>query len=147
MNFEDMINTIQLGDCYELIKSIPDKSIDLIIIDPPYEYTTGGCGKNQTGEYKELFDRKNKNREDLKKFTDNGLKNQNLKVETNKNEILKKYLDKGFDYKKASVWADKEISRLGINHISSGFNYDLLDELDKKMKHIYIYIYGVVNGK
>ena len=29
MKFEDMINTIQLGDCYELIKSIPDKSIDL----------------------------------------------------------------------------------------------------------------------
>ena len=27
--FEDMINTIQLGDCYELIKNIPDNSIDL----------------------------------------------------------------------------------------------------------------------
>lgn len=40
-----MINTIQLGDCYEMIKKIPDKSIDLIIIDPPYEFSTlGGQG-------------------------------------------------------------------------------------------------------
>ena len=141
MKFEDMINTIQLGNCYELIKNIPDKSIDLIIIDPPYEYTTGGCGKNQTGEYKALFDRKNKNRTDLKRFTDNGLKNINEKFETNRNEIIKKYLDKGFNYKKANVWADKEISRLDIKHISSGFDFDLLDELDRVMRHIYIYIW------
>ena len=33
MKFEEMINTIQLGDCYKLIKEIPDKSIDLVIID------------------------------------------------------------------------------------------------------------------
>lgn len=122
MKFENMINTIQLGDCYELIKDIPDKSIDLIIIDPPYEYTTGGqnnwvCDRPYHDEY--------------------------MKVATNKNEIIKKYLDKGFSHKKASVWADKEISRLDIKHISSGFNYDLLDELDNKMKHIYIYIYMV----
>ena len=36
MKFEEMINTIQLGDCYELIKQIPDKSIDLVYIDIPY---------------------------------------------------------------------------------------------------------------
>lgn len=42
MKFEDMINTIQLGDCYELIKNIPDKSIDLVYIDVPYEYESGG---------------------------------------------------------------------------------------------------------
>ena len=44
MNFENMINTIQLGDCYELIKNIPDKSIDLVYIDIPYEYESGGHG-------------------------------------------------------------------------------------------------------
>lgn len=42
MKFEDMINTIQLGNCYELIKNIPDKSVDLIITDPPYEWQKGG---------------------------------------------------------------------------------------------------------
>ena len=41
MKFEDMINTIQLGDCYELIKQIPDKSIDLVYIDIPYLYSSG----------------------------------------------------------------------------------------------------------
>ncbi len=30
-------NQIYLGDSYELIKEIDDKSIDLIIIDPPYQ--------------------------------------------------------------------------------------------------------------
>lgn len=32
------IDKIICGDAYELIKSIPDKSIDCIITDPPYEY-------------------------------------------------------------------------------------------------------------
>lgn len=27
---------IECGDCLELIKDIPDKSIDLIVTDPPY---------------------------------------------------------------------------------------------------------------
>ena len=42
--FDKMINNIILGDSYELIKNIPDSSIDLIIIDPPYliENTNGG---------------------------------------------------------------------------------------------------------
>lgn len=34
--FQDMLNTITLGNSYELIKDIPDKSIDLVVIDPPY---------------------------------------------------------------------------------------------------------------
>ena len=27
---------IYLGDAYELIKEVPDKSVDLIVTDPPY---------------------------------------------------------------------------------------------------------------
>ncbi len=39
------INNIYNEDCYEAIKNIPDKSIDLIYIDIPYEitYSGGGC--------------------------------------------------------------------------------------------------------
>lgn len=33
---EENMNSIVLGDSYELIKKIPDNSIDLIITDPPY---------------------------------------------------------------------------------------------------------------
>lgn len=33
------------GDCYEVLQTIPDKSVDLVVIDPPYKFTTGGgCG-------------------------------------------------------------------------------------------------------
>ena len=31
------MNEIILGDAYKLIKDIPDKSVDLIVTDPPYE--------------------------------------------------------------------------------------------------------------
>ena len=33
---------LQQGDCLELIKDIPDGSIDAVITDPPYEHVTGG---------------------------------------------------------------------------------------------------------
>ena len=53
MKFEDMINTIQIGDCYELIKNIPDKSIDCIYVDIPYDMTFSGGGtlKHKLGKY------------------------------------------------------------------------------------------------
>lgn len=35
---------IKQGDCLDLIKEIPDKSIDLIITDPPYEIYANGSG-------------------------------------------------------------------------------------------------------
>ena len=36
--------SIKQGDCLELMKEIPDKSIDLIVTDPPYDVTTDGGG-------------------------------------------------------------------------------------------------------
>ena len=35
---------IECGDCLELMKEIPDKSIDLIVTDPPYVIDTKGGG-------------------------------------------------------------------------------------------------------
>lgn len=68
MKFEDMLNTITLGDSYKLIKDIPDKSIDLVIIDPPYNFHCGTI--NKTGIFKnrecapgkEIVNKKNKQR-------------------------------------------------------------------------------------
>ena len=37
MKFEDMINTIQLGDCIDVMKNIPEESIDMIVTSPPYD--------------------------------------------------------------------------------------------------------------
>ena len=39
-----MNTQIFCGDCLELIKDIPDNSIDLVVIDPPYEIPNGGGG-------------------------------------------------------------------------------------------------------
>lgn len=38
------VDTIYNLDCYQAIKDIPDKSVDLVIIDPPYEMETRGGG-------------------------------------------------------------------------------------------------------
>ena len=50
-------NVIYNEDCYEGIKKIPDKSVDLIYTDPPYEFGSGGCcGLAKDRKYtKEIF--------------------------------------------------------------------------------------------
>ena len=65
MKFEDMINTIQLGDCYELIKNIPDKSIDCIYVDVPYYYESGGYGNSDIAKQ-------------IAKYTKDDLKEKNI---------------------------------------------------------------------
>lgn len=42
MKFEEMINNIINCDCYEMIKNIPDNSIDCVYIDIPYLFADGG---------------------------------------------------------------------------------------------------------
>jgi site-specific DNA-methyltransferase (adenine-specific) len=39
MTYEETMNSIKCGDCLELMKEIPDKSIDLILCDLPYGQT------------------------------------------------------------------------------------------------------------
>lgn len=65
-------NYIKLGDCYKLLKEIPNNSIDLIVTDPPYEFQQSGGGgtfgsKNRTyhKEYISLYHEEDKNN-DLK---------------------------------------------------------------------------------
>ena len=40
------INNIYCGDSYKAIKELPDKCIDLIVTDPPYELETEGSKEN-----------------------------------------------------------------------------------------------------
>lgn len=35
----DINNTIQLGDCYDVMRAIPDSSVDMLLTDPPYGTT------------------------------------------------------------------------------------------------------------
>jgi DNA modification methylase len=46
MSLDQYLNKITCGDCYELIKNLPDKSIDLIVTDPPYQLETEGSKEN-----------------------------------------------------------------------------------------------------
>lgn len=43
------------GDCYEKIKDIPDKSVDLVVIDPPYDIYAGFGGGIMKGPDKEYL--------------------------------------------------------------------------------------------
>ena len=44
------LNKITCGDCYELIKDLPDKSIDCIYVDIPYLYDHGGGGSSDVAK-------------------------------------------------------------------------------------------------
>lgn len=95
MKFEDMINNVILGDCYEVIKSIPDKSIDFICIDPPYKIETQGGGhsilaKSIQKQHKELEDNNIVNgiNNDILDLLCNKMKNINIAIFCNKNQLL-----------------------------------------------------------
>lgn len=82
------------GDAYELIKSIPDKSVDLIVTDPPYDFGTASFGsmakkKPYTSEFKNFvtgFDLSILN--EMKRV----MKRTNIYLWCNKDQI-KAYLD------------------------------------------------------
>ncbi len=42
----DLINKIHLGDCMDFLKKLPDKSIDLVLTDPPYLIKNTKAGGN-----------------------------------------------------------------------------------------------------
>lgn len=53
---QEFINQIVQGDCLEIMKEIPDKSIDLIFIDPPYNVGQKFANENlEHQEYINLF--------------------------------------------------------------------------------------------
>ena len=103
MKFEDMIDTITLGDSYKLIKDIPNNSIDLIVTDPPYEMETRGAGFHKKRDYYDLIHDKGLAKSIdiyiLKEF-ERIMKKTNIYIFCNKNQ-LPKYLDyyknKNFD--------------------------------------------------
>ena len=57
------LNKLYLADCYEFIKQIPAKSIDLIITDPPYElevnHSVGRYGDIKKLSYEQIANMSN----------------------------------------------------------------------------------------
>lgn len=103
MKFENMINTITLGDSYKLIKDIPDNSIDLIVIDPPYEMETRGAGFHKKRDYYDLIHDKGLAKSidiDILKQFERIMKKTNIYIFCNKNQLpmyLDYYKNKNFD--------------------------------------------------
>lgn len=147
MKFEEMINTIQLGNCYELIKQIPDKSIDCVYVDVPYLYTLGGTGAsdlcNDTVKHKMelmgLGKYYNKNltpQENMKivyKF------NEAKRIANNNNnngkELRNSDITTGFDYKTFIDEAFRVMKKCNLFIWCSPMQIkDIID-------YIYIYIY------
>jgi len=57
----DYINKILCGDCLEIMKGIPDKSIDMIFTDPPYMISQKGLKINRTDIQNRSLRRSGKN--------------------------------------------------------------------------------------
>jgi site-specific DNA-methyltransferase (adenine-specific) len=55
---DEMID-LRLGDCLEVMKTIPDKSVDLILTDPPYgldKKLSSGGGKHKNSKFRLLYE-------------------------------------------------------------------------------------------
>lgn len=102
---------LKQGDCLELIKGINCNSVDLVIIDPPYEFNFGGGG----GTFG------SKKRKHHKEYN-------SLYYETQRKDET--FLDKR-----------KREQRNELRFISKGFDFKILDELIRVMKKINIYIW------
>jgi site-specific DNA-methyltransferase (adenine-specific) len=126
-----MINLKQ-GDCLELMKDIPDGSVDLIITDPPYKITSRGNGGNSGG----MFQKKIVNKGQVFNNNDVSIKDylgefyRMLKPQThcyimtnNKNitEFLMAVKDSDFHFVKNLIWV-KDNKIMGQSYMSQ-FEY------------------------
>lgn len=161
MDTDIKANNLYCGDSYELIKNIPDKSIDLVIIDPPYEFCQGGKGSS------EMVDRKDRNKQETYSLDTDltkrkvgtgyscgggcfGTKNRNYYSQINETDITpsrQKYLDyvkehgKDKESARLKLDADKVDSRNSVKFISKGITNEILTQLVRVMKKINIYIW------
>ena len=154
-------NNIYLGDCYELIKLVPDKSVDLVITDPPYEFVMGGKGHSELGgrKYKSKGEIYALDTELTKKNIGTGYQSgggcfgtkkrayHSQLAPTDVSEARKKYEEYVKEYGKDEeaerlrVIANAVENRENTSFISKGFDNSILDELCRVMKKINIYIW------
>ena len=157
------LNVIYNEDCYEGIKRIPDKSIDLVVIDPPYQFCQGGKG------HSEIADRKDKSKKEIYSLDTDitkrkigtcyssgggcfGTKKRNYHSEINLTDMNITSERKAYEDYVANYGKDDESERLRIianaidnrqntYFISKGFSNEILDELCRVMKKINIYVW------
>ncbi len=106
---------LKCGDCLELMKEIPDNSIDLVATDPPYKVTSRGCTGNMGGYWKsdiaksgKIFKYNNITPKDYIKELYRILKDKTILYimcnNVNLFEMLKEGQGAGFNFVKALIW-------------------------------------------
>ena len=102
-------------DCLKVLKTIPDKSIDLIVTDPPYKLTARGSSGTMGGYWKDIkakkgtvFDNNNISFNDYINELYRVLKDDSILyiMCNNKNlrELLNVSIDAGFKFVKNLIW-------------------------------------------
>src|SRR5574344_572226 len=135
MKFEDMINTITLGDSYKLIKDIPNNSIDLIVTDPPYKITSRGSSGTMGGYWKTDKAKKgtifNNNNISCKEYLPEFyriLKDKTICYvmcnNTNLQEMINVGIKSGFHFVKCLIW--QKGNKICGRYYMSCFEYILL---------------------
>lgn len=77
-------------NCYEAVKFLPNKSIDLVILDPPYEMAPRGSGFHKKGDYYDEINSKGMTRgvnNSLLSDLERVMKKTNIYIFCNKNQL------------------------------------------------------------
>ena len=121
------------GDCLELMKSIPDNSVDLILTDPPYLCDYSRHDKNSRFSKKIANDENNKSNEEMiKKYLSECYRV--MKNDTafycfcnyKKIDFFKKQIEaSGFNLKNIIVW-DKQRNGMGDLKTTFGYSYEFI---------------------
>lgn len=134
---------IECGDCLELMKGIPDKSIDLIVTDPPYPTTARGNAGNSGGMLQKDINKKGQvftyNNIDCSMYAPEFYRllkdGSHCYVMTNHINLIKMlntFTDCGFHFIKSLVW-DKGNKIMGQYYMSQ-FEYILFFRKGKGIK-------------
>lgn len=130
------LNKIILGDAYKLIKDIPDKSVDLVYTDIPYDisYTGGGClNKNVANNIKIM----NEHKENLIQGIDYSIFDECVRVlkhiyiyiwcsQTQILDIMKIFVDKYHCNYQILVWCKDNPVPFGNKQFLSDIEYCLV---------------------
>lgn len=129
------LNEIYNEDCYLALPHIPDNSIDLIYVDVPYLYKTGGGGTS------EISNRSTKQKMELMgifEYDENLSNKENIRIAKNKKNADLDIADisSGFDYKKfiKEAFRIMKVPNLFIWCSLMQIN-DLINELSKYTKN------------
>src|SRR5574344_1004144 len=134
---------LRQGDCLEVMKDIPDGSIDLIITDPPYKTTSRGNAGNSGGMLQKEINKKgdvfkfnNVNIDDYSKEYYRILKDGShcyiMTNHTNLIDMLNIFTKVGFHFIKSLIW-DKGNKIMGQYYMSQ-FEYILFFRKGKGKK-------------